>query len=992
MVFLRLTVKVYPREQTQSSGSFFRHLIGERDNNDSAANGAAKKPASFLLVLPDPEEITLGGLAGRIQEKWRKLRPEAEPLEIKKLLDDDHDSEDLDPDLTVADVFVDHGKGAADKLDQRRTVRVIQRPASQAPVRFPSVSLDWDAAAQDYERQAQVKQETMAKMMNLKTIHEDPDLESGSAIDGRISDDDAREVPMSSVEREDAPRSLPRWGTQSSAPGDNQGRTVAPTPERHRMESQELGDWPRPSPTATRGAPRPGSTGVAPQRSEHARKSTDKHAKLDLKSQSQQTANGSVSPLTTRKSASQPLPKLTDPLDTAAAESDDEDEEGSEEDGSGEEVSEEEGSEEGSEEESEEEGSGAEESETESQEDVPMTDAPQTNNDTPAKASATRTPHAEPTADTSTPQRGAESRKRKKSDESLPPNKERRLEPTSIPTSEPHIHATPNGALSPETPRAPHSALRKEAHRAPERRSVSFAEGEDIIAASAPKSTPLSSQQPDSVKSSNGDRKEPEDSRDDTAAAKNGAPPSQSDAEHQPENKDEPTNPDREKRLQELAGIDTQVDRATKRHLGNVVKILKKLRAALNVSINNEYSNRLRNKTRFETSMKNINSLRAELAAAIPSGVDLDESGPEDSAPKKPASKRSSSKGSDSKNSSARSRRRSPGPFADESSEGEWNPIPKQPIWAAVNNTESRYAAAARRAASNSATSTPRSQSESQSQLEPQSQKSQGQPEAPTSAPTSAQGPTRKIRQSTGTTRSQGSDDEFELRPTQSPHRPGAPRPNGSQSQGRGQKSSRDLLNLFSDDEHQEEGQPAQEPEENPTPTPAKNQSQTQSQNQKQNQETQHDEESTDSASETESESESEADSESEEEEEEEEEVAAPPPSKPDPPRRASAPSQPPSSQPAGSQTARQSQPNRLSLKSLIRDQKNEQQARTQSQAAQRTERKNIFSGPSDSESEDESESESESDSDSDSDSSNDGGDIMSSGHVSKLRQARKRN
>ena len=78
MVFLRLTVKVYPREQTQSSGSFFRNLIGERDNNDSAANGAAKKPASFLLVLPDPEEITLGGLAGRIQEKWRKLRPEAE--------------------------------------------------------------------------------------------------------------------------------------------------------------------------------------------------------------------------------------------------------------------------------------------------------------------------------------------------------------------------------------------------------------------------------------------------------------------------------------------------------------------------------------------------------------------------------------------------------------------------------------------------------------------------------------------------------------------------------------------------------------------------------------------------------------------------------------------------------------------------------------------------------------------------------------------------
>ena len=877
---------------------------------------------------------------------------------------------------------------------------------------------------------------------------------------------------MSSVEREDAQRSLPRWGTQSTVPGDNQGRTVAPTPERNRMESQELGDWPRPSPTAMRSATRSGSKAIAPQRAEHGRKSTDKRAKSDLQSQSQQTANGSVSPLTTRKSASQPQPTTTDLLDTEAVGSDDEDEEdsveegseeeGSEEEGGEEEGSEEEGSEEGSEKESEEEGSDAEESETEPQEDVAMTDAPKTN-DAPAKSSPTATPHAQFTATTSTPQRGVESRKRKKSDESLPPNKERRLEPTSIPTSgkfkdtskgvtrpwantplstpspsrkkeripsfsglcrrlnfseqrpepgkglglgitrtpprmkpifsrpfqtlghhinqytaEPHIHATPNGDLSPETLRAPHSALRKEAHRPPERRSVSFAEGEDIIAASAPKSTPISSQ-PDSGKSSNG-----------TAAAKNGAPPSKSDAEPQREDEDGPTNPDRERRLQELAGIDAQIDRATKRHLGNVVKILKKLRGALSVSINNEYSNRLRNKTRFETAMKNINSWRAELAAGIPAGVDLDESGPEDLEPKKPAPKRSSSKGSDSKNSSARSRRRSPGPLADESSEGEWSPIPKQPIWAAVNNTESRYAAAARRAASNSATSTPRSQSETQSQPEPQSQKSQGQPEAPTSAPTSAQAPARKTRQSTGTTRSQGSDDEFELRPTQSPHRPRAPRPNGSLSQGQGQRSSRDLLNLFSDDEHQEERQPPQEPKQNSTPTPAQSQTRTQNQSQNQKQASQQDQESTDSASESEPESESEADSESEEEEEEEEEEA-PPPSKPEPPRRASAASQPPSSQPAGSQSARQAQPNRLSLKSLIRDQKNEQHARTQSQAAQRTERKNIFSGPSDSESEDESESESDSDSDSDS-STNDGGDIMSSGHVSKLRQARKRN
>ena len=81
------------------------------------------------------------------------------PLDIKKLLDDDHETDDLDADMTVADVFVDNGLSQRDSRDQRGTVRVVQKPTPHAPTRFPSVSLDWDAAAQDYDRQVRVKKE-----------------------------------------------------------------------------------------------------------------------------------------------------------------------------------------------------------------------------------------------------------------------------------------------------------------------------------------------------------------------------------------------------------------------------------------------------------------------------------------------------------------------------------------------------------------------------------------------------------------------------------------------------------------------------------------------------------------------------------------------------------------------------------------------------------------------------------------------------------------
>ncbi|KAE8356675.1 hypothetical protein BDV28DRAFT_126718 [Aspergillus coremiiformis] len=129
MVFLRLVIKVYPRDQLSQ-------------NRDARV---ATTPASFLVALPNPEEITLGQLARIIRAKWTKLRPNAEPLDIKKLLDDRRDSVDLDIDMTVADVWVNKARARKNEDDQDGTVRVVQRPVAYTPVRFPSVDQDWGA-------------------------------------------------------------------------------------------------------------------------------------------------------------------------------------------------------------------------------------------------------------------------------------------------------------------------------------------------------------------------------------------------------------------------------------------------------------------------------------------------------------------------------------------------------------------------------------------------------------------------------------------------------------------------------------------------------------------------------------------------------------------------------------------------------------------------------------------------------------------------------
>ncbi|KAJ6025067.1 hypothetical protein N7540_005864 [Penicillium herquei] len=153
MVFLRLEVKVFIAEQVNESRilpSVFQNEFGDDGSQTSCC-------ATLLLMLKNPEQLSMGDLAHLIKEKWNTLRPDCEPLIIKKLLDDAMPLIDLELGMSVADAFVDYGKAHADGYDQRAAVRVIHVSDSYCPgERFPSLVQDFEGAAEAYaQRQAE---------------------------------------------------------------------------------------------------------------------------------------------------------------------------------------------------------------------------------------------------------------------------------------------------------------------------------------------------------------------------------------------------------------------------------------------------------------------------------------------------------------------------------------------------------------------------------------------------------------------------------------------------------------------------------------------------------------------------------------------------------------------------------------------------------------------------------------------------------------------
>ncbi|KAK2734151.1 hypothetical protein FQN57_001866 [Myotisia sp. PD_48] len=140
MVVLRLAIKVAsPVVPDESSPKRTRN----------APTTLANTSTDFLMVLREPEKTKLGHLARIIKSKWAELRADAEPLQIKRMLNKAYDTCELSPELTAEDVFVDIGQAAREGHDQHGILIVIPQP-TVSNIRYGSVVQDWNTAAEAY--------------------------------------------------------------------------------------------------------------------------------------------------------------------------------------------------------------------------------------------------------------------------------------------------------------------------------------------------------------------------------------------------------------------------------------------------------------------------------------------------------------------------------------------------------------------------------------------------------------------------------------------------------------------------------------------------------------------------------------------------------------------------------------------------------------------------------------------------------------------------
>jgi hypothetical protein len=182
------------------------------------------------------------------------------PLEIKKILDAEHPDENLDVQLTVADVFVQHGRAATDGHDQRAVALVVQKPTGQ-PIfdREASVVQDWaGAAVKSYASYKQRMQSFRQPGSKIATINEsEPPLENGDdgtdkpdiqmEVTPPLVDVDPHDTPVKSVEHEEPKKPNGRLGSphswSESESIDDRDADDHPS-LRGREASEELGDSP----------------------------------------------------------------------------------------------------------------------------------------------------------------------------------------------------------------------------------------------------------------------------------------------------------------------------------------------------------------------------------------------------------------------------------------------------------------------------------------------------------------------------------------------------------------------------------------------------------------------------------------------------------------------------------------------------------------------------------------------------------------------------
>ncbi|KAK2798829.1 hypothetical protein FQN50_008690 [Emmonsiellopsis sp. PD_5] len=182
MVRIKLTVKVYSPGQT-----------GRGDEQPA--------PIVFLLVVEEPEHVTLAELGCLIAEHWERLMSNFPKLDIKKIVEDDYPTVNLCATETVAETLLDSGKAARDPSDQRATVRVILKPGPAWPSRCRSVVQEWGSPGNDDVRSKRNKTKPPVPLFKPPVTHAESSARNGASRAGAASPPD-RDDPLPSTERD----------------------------------------------------------------------------------------------------------------------------------------------------------------------------------------------------------------------------------------------------------------------------------------------------------------------------------------------------------------------------------------------------------------------------------------------------------------------------------------------------------------------------------------------------------------------------------------------------------------------------------------------------------------------------------------------------------------------------------------------------------------------------------------------------------------------
>ncbi|KAF3387706.1 hypothetical protein F1880_001377 [Penicillium rolfsii] len=148
---LRLTVLV-PREQTSA------HSSRKSTDGNHQPQSATTTSRNFLLVIKNPENVSLGDLANRIKDQWQELWPTERPLQIKQLVNGAYPDTAFTARCSVADIWVDSGRREREGFDQHGIVHVIPVPSSSTSTptlrrqRAASVFQDVEGAAREANR------------------------------------------------------------------------------------------------------------------------------------------------------------------------------------------------------------------------------------------------------------------------------------------------------------------------------------------------------------------------------------------------------------------------------------------------------------------------------------------------------------------------------------------------------------------------------------------------------------------------------------------------------------------------------------------------------------------------------------------------------------------------------------------------------------------------------------------------------------------------